>query len=52
MDSSDPRLRERYARAERRRREAVAADLRRAGAEHVVLETAGDWLRELGRTLR
>ena len=52
VDSSDARLRERYARAERERREAVAADLRRAGAEHVVLDTAGDWLRELGRTLR
>ncbi len=52
VDSSDTRLREHYALAERARSEAVAADLRRAGAEHVVLETAGDWLRELGRTLR
>jgi hypothetical protein len=52
VDSSDARLRARYERAERERRDAVAADLRRSGAEHVALTTAGDWLRELGRTLR
>ena len=52
VDSCDARLRERYAAAEREGREAVAADLRRAGAEHVVLSTAGPWLRELGRVLR
>jgi uncharacterized protein (DUF58 family) len=52
VDSSDGRLRARYERAERERREGVAEDLRRSGAEHVALTTAGDWLRELGRTLR
>ncbi|HKF80904.1 MAG TPA: DUF58 domain-containing protein [Thermoleophilaceae bacterium] len=52
VDSSDGRLRERYAAAERAEREAVAADLRRGRAEHVVLSTAGPWLKALGRSLR
>jgi uncharacterized protein (DUF58 family) len=52
VDSSDRRLRERYEAAERADREAVAADLRRARAEHVVLSTAGPWLKALGRSLR
>jgi uncharacterized protein (DUF58 family) len=51
VDSSDGRLRERYAATERRQRDAVAADLRHAGAQHVVLSTEGEWLRELGRAL-
>jgi len=51
VDSSDERLRERYARSERQQRDAVAADLRHAGAQHVVLSTEGDWLRVLGRAL-
>jgi uncharacterized protein (DUF58 family) len=50
-DTASARLRERYAAAERARAEALATDLRRAGAEHVVLSTAGPWLRELGRRL-
>jgi hypothetical protein len=29
----------------------VATDLRRAGADHVVLSTDGPWLKELGRRL-
>ncbi len=51
-DSSDRRLRQRYETAEREQREAVAADLRYAGARHVVVDTRGPWLRELGRVLR
>lgn len=51
VDSSDRRLRARYAASEREQREAVAADLRHAGAQHVVLSTEGEWLRELGRAL-
>ena len=33
-------------------REQVAAGLRRAGADHVVLSTEGDWLREFAHHLR
>ena len=33
-------------------REEVAAALRRAGAEHLVLSTEGDWLRALAGHLR
>jgi len=51
-DTSDRGLRERYAKAERQRHEAVAGDLRRSGAHHATLSTEGPWLRELGRTLR
>jgi len=52
VDSSDRRLRERYAAAERAERDAVAADLRHAGARHVVVDTDGAWMRQLGRVLR
>jgi uncharacterized protein (DUF58 family) len=51
VDSSDARLRRRYAHYERRERGLVAADLRRAGARHVVLHTDSNWLRDLGREL-
>jgi uncharacterized protein (DUF58 family) len=51
-DTGDGRLRECYAAAEQTGREAVAADLRRAGASHIVLSTEGPWLKELGRHLR
>ena len=51
VDTSDRRLRERFARAVAEERAAVAAALRRAGAEHVLLSTAGTWARELGRRL-
>jgi uncharacterized protein (DUF58 family) len=51
VDTSSEKLRSAYAAAERERREAAAVELRRAGAEHVVLETRGPWLRELGRRL-
>jgi uncharacterized protein (DUF58 family) len=51
VDSSRARVRERYAALEAERREAVAADLRAARADHIVLDTGHDWLRELGRGL-
>jgi uncharacterized protein (DUF58 family) len=51
VDTADRRLRERFARAASEERAAVAAALRRAGAEHVTLSTAGAWARDLGRRL-
>ena len=51
VDSSRARVRERYAALEVERREAVAAGLRAARADHIVLDTGHDWLRELGRGL-
>jgi hypothetical protein len=51
VDTADRRLRERFERAARDDRAAVAAALRRAGAEHVVLSTSGAWARQLGRRL-
>jgi len=52
VDTTSQRLRERYARAEHERRAVVAGAVRRAGAQHVMLSTDGDWLRELGRRMR
>jgi uncharacterized protein (DUF58 family) len=52
VDTHSPRLRQRFAEAEAEERAAVAADLRRALAEHIVLTTDGDWLRSLGGRLR
>ena len=52
VDTSRRRLRERFAEAARAERGAVADELRTARVKHVVLSTSGDWLRELGRTLR
>ena len=51
-DTSSPKLRAAYAAAEARRREEIAAGLRRAQAAHVVLATDRDWLRDLGAALR
>jgi uncharacterized protein (DUF58 family) len=51
VDTSDRRLRERFARAVQEERAGVTAALRRAGAEHVALSTSGAWARELGRRL-
>jgi uncharacterized protein (DUF58 family) len=51
VDTSDRRLRERFAQAVEEDRATVSAALRRAGAEHVSLSTAGAWARELGRRL-
>lgn len=47
VDTSDRRLRERFAAAATAERAETAALLRRASARHVVLSTAGDWLRPL-----
>lgn len=52
VNTSRGRVRERFAELERRRRETVAAELRRLRVAHVVLSTDGDWLVELGRRLR
>ena len=51
-DTDDSALRERYAARARAEREAVAAELRRCGADHVVLATDQPWLRDLERKLR
>jgi uncharacterized protein (DUF58 family) len=52
VDTAQAALRERYAAAERERREAVQGAARRARALHVELSTRGDWLRDLTRRLR
>jgi len=52
VDTSRRALRERFAAAAAQERTGVATALRRAGCDHVVLSTKGDWLRELGRALR
>lgn len=52
VDTSDARLRERFAGAAAAERRLVADALARAGAAHVRLSTAGDWLRELAVHLR
>jgi uncharacterized protein (DUF58 family) len=51
VDTRDSDLRRRFAQAAREGRAEVAEALRRAGAEHVVLSTAGAWARQLGRRL-
>jgi uncharacterized protein (DUF58 family) len=52
VDTSRRAIRERFSRIEAEGRAKVERDLRRLRVEHVVLSTAGDWLRELGRRLR
>jgi uncharacterized protein (DUF58 family) len=52
VDTSNRRLRQRFAELERERRAVLAAELRRLRAHHVTLSTADDWLLELGRQLR
>jgi len=52
VDTSSRRLRERFAAAAVEDRAAVARDLRRLGARHVVLSTSGSWLRALAAQLR
>lgn len=52
VDTSDRRLRERFAERAAAERRALSLELRRAGADHVVLTTSGDWLRELASFLR
>jgi uncharacterized protein (DUF58 family) len=50
-DLSSPRLREAFAQAEAVRAQQIAGDVRRAGARHAVVWSAGDWLRGLGAGL-
>ncbi len=52
VNTSRRRVRKRFAEAAAAEREEVAATLRRAGVDHLVLSTAGDWLRELAGYLR
>lgn len=52
VDTSDLRLRQRFAEAAAEERRTVATALARVGASHVVLSTHGDWLRELAVHLR
>jgi uncharacterized protein (DUF58 family) len=53
VDTGDRRLRERFAAAAAAERAELAAALTRSGADHMVLETSGDWLRRLaGRLAR
>jgi uncharacterized protein (DUF58 family) len=52
VDTSNRRLRERFAELERERRDTVAGELRRLRVDHVTLSTDGNWLLELGRQLR
>ena len=51
-DTRSPKLRERFAAAAAADRRTVARTLAAAGADHVVLSTAGDWLRPLVPFLR
>jgi len=52
VDTNSRKLRERFAARAAREREALAAALHSAGVDHVVLSTAGDWLRDLVTFLR
>ena len=45
------RLRERFVVAAAEERASVATELRRMGVDHIVLSTAGDWLRSLAAEL-
>jgi uncharacterized protein (DUF58 family) len=52
VNTSRRSVRRRFKAAAAAEREEVAAALRRAGVDHLVLSTAGDWLRELAAYLR
>ena len=52
VDTSSDALRSRFAEAAAKERREVASEILSAGARHVVLETHGDWLRELTGFLR
>jgi uncharacterized protein (DUF58 family) len=51
VDTADPRFRERLARVAAERARDRAGMLARAGARHIVLDTAGDWIMPLARGL-
>ena len=52
VDTSNPRLRERFARAAAAERADLARSLSSLGVGHLVLSTSGDWLRTLAVYLR
>jgi hypothetical protein len=52
VNTSRRKVRQRFKAAAAAEREEVAAALRRAGADHLVLSTEGDWLRDLAVHLR
>ena len=52
VDTSSGRLRERFAEGAAAERASLARDLRRLGVDHIVLSTAGSWLRTLAGDLR
>ncbi|MGH2735821.1 MAG: DUF58 domain-containing protein, partial [Actinomycetota bacterium] len=52
VDTSDKRVRDRFASAARAERAEVGRAVRATGAHHVVLSTEGDWLRPLATFLR
>ena len=52
VNTSRRRVRKRFAEAAAAEREEVAAAIRRTGADHLVLSTHGDWLRDLAGHLR
>ncbi len=52
VDTGSRRLRERFAAAAAAERAGLAADFRRLGVDHIVLSTAGGWLRSLAGQLR
>lgn len=47
IQTSNPRLRERYAEAAAAQREAIASAIRAAGADHLQLRTDRDWLLDI-----
>jgi uncharacterized protein (DUF58 family) len=51
IDTSRAKVRQRFAAIEAEGRAQVAKELRRLAVDHIVLSTAGDWLKELGRGL-
>jgi uncharacterized protein (DUF58 family) len=52
VDTSNARVRERYAAAAAEERRELARELGALGVSHVVLSTSGDWLRVLAAFLR
>jgi len=52
VDTGSRKLRERFAAAAAEERAAVGAEIRSAGADHVILTTDSDWLRDLAAHLR
>ncbi|HMJ02850.1 MAG TPA: DUF58 domain-containing protein [Conexibacter sp.] len=52
VDTSQRRVRERFAQLESERRAQVTRELRRLEVEHVTLSTGEDWLQALGKRLR